>query len=108
MTDNANPAVSMAASTLQGQMVAAHWARLPLTFDGAMQVLQAQGIAPGQATADDLHAIDMNHMGGLAATDALAEMAHLQPGQQVLDVGAGVGGPARRMAHKYGAHVWGV
>jgi ubiquinone/menaquinone biosynthesis C-methylase UbiE len=89
-------------------MVAAHWARLSLTVDGARQTLQAQGIAPEQATADDLHAMDMNHMGGLAATDALAEMAHLLPGHQVLDVGAGVGGPARRMAHQYGAHVWGV
>lgn len=73
-----------------------------------MQALQAQGIAPGQATADDLYALDMNHMGGLAATDALAEMAHLRRGQRVLDVGAGVGGPARRMARKYGARVWGL
>jgi ubiquinone/menaquinone biosynthesis C-methylase UbiE len=108
MTDDATPAVSTAGATPQGQMVAAHWARLSLTVDGAMQTLQAQGIAPEQATADDLHAMDMNHMGGLAATDALAEMAHLLPGQQVLDVGAGVGGPARRLAHQYGAHVWGV
>jgi ubiquinone/menaquinone biosynthesis C-methylase UbiE len=108
MTDEANPAVSMAGSTRQGQQVAAHWARLSLTFDGAMQALQAQGIVPGQATADDLYALDMNHMGGLAATDALAEMAHLRPGQRVVDVGAGVGGPARRMAHQYGARVWGV
>ena len=108
MTDDANPAVSMAGVTLQGQQVAAHWARLSLTVDGAMQALQAQGIAPEQATADHLHAMDMLHMGGLAATDALAEMAHLHAGQQMLDVGAGVGGPARRMAHKYGARVWGV
>jgi ubiquinone/menaquinone biosynthesis C-methylase UbiE len=73
-----------------------------------MQALRAAGSAPEQATAEDLHRMDMNHMGGLAATDALAEMAHLGPGQTVLDVGAGVGGPARRMASKYGASVWGV
>lgn len=73
-----------------------------------MQALRSKGIAPEQATADDLHALDMLHMGGLAATDTLAEMAALRPGQQVLDVGAGVGGPARRMARKYGAKVWGV
>jgi ubiquinone/menaquinone biosynthesis C-methylase UbiE len=73
-----------------------------------MQALRAQGIAPEQVTADDLHALDMNHMGGLAATDALAEMATLSPGQRVLDVGAGVGGPARRLARKYGARVWGA
>ncbi len=108
MTDDANPSVSMAGATLQGQRVAAHWGRLSLTFDGAVQALQAQGIAPGRATAEDLHALDMNHMGGRAATDALAELARLRPGQRVLDVGAGVGGPARRLAHKYGARVWGV
>jgi len=73
-----------------------------------MQALRSKGIAPGQATADDLHGMDMLHMGGLAATDTLADMAGIRPGQQVLDVGAGVGGPARRIAHKYGARVWGV
>ena len=90
MTDDANPAGSIAGATRQGQMVAAHWARLSLTVDGALQAVRSQGIAPAQATADDLHALDMLHMGGLAATDALAEMAHLRPGQRVLDVGAGV------------------
>src|SRR5512134_2456762 len=106
MTNKANSAASVAGSTVQGQQVAAHWGRLALTLDGAIQELRSKGIAPEQATADALHAIDMTHMGGLAATDALAVMAGLQPGQTVLDVGAGVGGPARRMARKYGAHVW--
>jgi 2-polyprenyl-3-methyl-5-hydroxy-6-metoxy-1,4-benzoquinol methylase len=95
-------------STPQGELVAAHWARLSLTLEGARQALQAQGIAPGQATASDLHGMDMLHMGGLAATDTLADMAGIRPGRQVLDVGSGVGGPARRMAHQYGARVWGV
>ena len=95
-------------STPQGEQVAAHWARLSLTVDGAMQALRSRGIAIEQATADDLHGLDMLHMGGLAATDALADMAGLQTGQHVLDVGAGVGGPARRMAYKHGARVWGV
>lgn len=108
MADDPNNSVSVAGFTPQGEMVAAHWARLSLTVDGAMQVLRSKGIAPEQATADDLHALDMLHMGGLAATDTLAEMAALRPGQQILDVGAGVGGPARRMACKYGAKVWGV
>jgi ubiquinone/menaquinone biosynthesis C-methylase UbiE len=58
--------------------------------------------------AEDLHAVDMMHMGGLKATDALAEMAGISNGTIVLDVGSGVGGPARRFADKYGATVWGV
>lgn len=108
MTSDVQNRASIAGSTSQGELVAAHWARLSLTVDGAMQALRSKGIAPEQATADDLHGLDMLHMGGLAATDALVEMAALRPGQQVLDVGAGVGGPARRMARRYGARVWGV
>ncbi len=108
MTKDLRNQASIDGLTPQGELVAAHWARLSLTVDGAMQALQAKGIARGQATANDLHGMDMLHMGGLAATDTLAEMAGIGPGRQVLDVGAGVGGPARRMAHKYGAKVWGV
>jgi ubiquinone/menaquinone biosynthesis C-methylase UbiE len=80
-------------------------ARLSLTLDGALETLRSRGIAPERATAEDVHAVDMLHMGGLAATDALAAMAGVHSGQQVLDVGAGVGGPARRLADKYGAQV---
>ena len=106
--DHREERVLVDGSTPQGERVAAHWARLSLTVDGAMQALQSRGIDIEHATADDLHGLDMLHMGGLAATDALAEMAALQSGQHVLDVGAGVGGPARRMASRHGARVWGV
>ena len=106
--DDRKEQVPVGGSTPQGELVAAHWARLSLTVEGAKQALRSRGIAIEQATADDLHGLDMLPMGGLAATDALAEMAALQTGQRVLDVGAGVGGPARRMAYKHRASVWGV
>jgi MPBQ/MSBQ methyltransferase len=108
MSNDTTPSPATTGFTPQGRMVAAHWARVSLTVDGAIETLRSRGIEPEEATAEDLHALDMNHMGGLAATDALAEMAHIRPGLQVLDVGAGVGGPARRMARNYGARVWGV
>ena len=108
MSNDAHNRAPIDGSTPQGELVAAHWARLSLTVDGAMQTLRSKGIGPRQVTAEDLHAMDMLHMGGLAATDTLAEVARIRPGQRVLDVGAGVGGPARRIAHKYGAKVWGV
>jgi hypothetical protein len=79
--DDREERVPVDGSTAQGELVAAHWARLSLTVDGAMQALRSRGIAIEQATADDLHGLDMLHMGGLAATDALAEMAALQTGQ---------------------------
>ena len=36
---------------------------------------------------------------------SLSGIAELVPGQKVLDVGSGVGGPVRRMASKYGPAV---
>lgn len=108
MAEDAGVSGSPAGLTHQGQQVAAHWARLSLTLDGALETLRSRGIEPERATAEDVHAVDMLHMGGLAATDALAQMAGVCPGQQVLDVGAGVGGPARRLAQKYGAQVCGL
>jgi len=89
-------------------MHAAHWTRLVLTYEGAIEALQGQGIEPSQATAESLHAFDMLHMGNLSATDKLADLAGIRAGWRVLDAGSGVGGPARRFADKYGASVTGI
>ncbi|MDG4895559.1 methyltransferase domain-containing protein [Mesorhizobium sp. WSM4976] len=94
--------------TDQGQKVSALWSRLAVTADGAFAFLKDRGIAPDTAQADDLHAIDMIHMGGVAATDKLAALAGITAGQHVLDVGSGVGGPARRLASRFGADVCGI
>src|SRR5215813_489874 len=94
--------------TDQGRKVSDHWARLAVTFDGAVKSLEAKGISAKSARAEDLHSMDMIHMGGLSATDALAELAGISPGHHVLDVGSGVGGPARRIASKFNASVVGL
>ena len=86
-------------------MVAEHWTRLAVTFEGVVESLRSRGIDPDKATVENLHTLDMMHMGGLAATDSLSGIAELVPGQKVIDVGSGVGGPARRMASKYGPAV---
>jgi len=51
---------------------------------------------------------DQDHYGGLAANDALAERARIGKGTRVADFCAGLGGPARYLAHRYGADVTGV
>ncbi|MGK7870428.1 class I SAM-dependent methyltransferase [Falsiroseomonas sp. E2-1-a20] len=96
------------AITEQGRRVATHWSRLAVTPEGARRALEARGIDPAAARPEDLHAVDMIHMGGLTATDTLAELAGIGPGQLVLDAGSGVGGPARRLASRFGARVTGV
>jgi sarcosine/dimethylglycine N-methyltransferase len=55
-----------------------------------------------------LAALDQFHTRGIAATDELARLAGITAEQQVLDVGSGVGGPARFLAATYGCRVTGV
>ena len=61
----------------------------------------------GQLHAEDLAAIDEFHLGGLEATEALADFMHLRSGMHLLDVGCGIGGPARYFARR-GCQVTGV
>jgi hypothetical protein len=86
-------------------MVTEHWARKAMTYEGAIQRLQSEGIDPDSVTVDNLHALDMIHLGGLGATDALGAMVDVGRDQLALDVGSGVGGPARRMASRYSVSV---
>ena len=57
---------------------------------------------------DELFAHDQDHYGGLAANDALVAAAGIGTGARVADFCAGLGGPARYLAHRYGADVTGI
>jgi ubiquinone/menaquinone biosynthesis C-methylase UbiE len=59
-------------------------------------------------TPQQLGAMDQFHTRGLAATAELANLAGITAAMSVLDVGAGVGGPARFLAATYGCRVTGV
>ena len=56
-------------------------------------------------TADDLFEFDQDHYGGLAAVDALARLAGIDARTRVLDLCAGLGGPARFLASRRGCRV---
>jgi MPBQ/MSBQ methyltransferase len=53
----------------------------------------------------DMGSIDHFHGGALAATRALAQLGQLASGERVLDMGGGLGGPARTLAAEYGCRV---
>jgi SAM-dependent methyltransferase len=57
---------------------------------------------------DDLAAGDEFHIGGRAATSALFDQLGWRPRLQVVDVGCGIGGPARYLARHRDARVTGV
>jgi ubiquinone/menaquinone biosynthesis C-methylase UbiE len=54
---------------------------------------------------EDLFEFDQDHYGGLGVLDMLAKRARITPGSQVADFCAGMAGPARYLAHQYGAVV---
>ncbi|HET9491478.1 MAG TPA: methyltransferase domain-containing protein [Methylomirabilota bacterium] len=55
--------------------------------------------------AEDFFDFDQDHYGGLAAVETLARRAAIGPGCRVLDVCAGLGGPARVLAQRLGCRV---
>src|SRR5262249_32681999 len=56
----------------------------------------------------DLAALDEFHVGGLESTQELAAQMELRPGLSLLDVGSGIGGPARYFAGEHGCKVTGI
>lgn len=70
--------------------------------------LTAFGPEDRQLTPQQLAPLDQFHTRGLAATAELAKLARITAGMSVLDVGSGVGGPARFLAATYGCQVTGV
>ena len=76
----------------------------PISEAHVLAAVTGQGLA-GSLTADDLFEFDQDHYGGLAAVDALARRAGVGAASRVLDVCAGLGGPARFLASRRGSAV---
>ena len=59
-------------------------------------------------TLEDLHPVDEFHIRGTVATKELIQLSHFTSNMHILDVGCGVGGSTRRLAHETGCFVTGV
>lgn len=70
--------------------------------------LQAMGHDPDRISPDVLKPVDEFHIGGGEATSALLGELDIRPDMDVLDIGCGIGGPARMIALRSGARVRGV
>jgi SAM-dependent methyltransferase len=82
----------------------AYWGREGLA-EAMLAGLAAAGKDLDALTVDDLASLDQFHSGGKAATLRLARLAGLALGLRVLDVGGGVGGPARTLVAHFGCLV---
>ncbi|MFO1027251.1 MAG: class I SAM-dependent methyltransferase [Acetobacteraceae bacterium] len=71
--------------------------------------LAAQGVGPTDPIRpEQLFALDQWHYHGTEAIAAAARWLGLGPHSRVLEIGAGIGGPARFLAHSTGCHVTAV
>jgi SAM-dependent methyltransferase len=70
--------------------------------------LAEMGHDPDRVSPDVLKPVDEFHIGGAEATSALLEKLSIRPDMEVLDIGSGIGGPARMIATRYGCHMTGV
>jgi MPBQ/MSBQ methyltransferase len=73
-----------------------------------VDALVGMGKNPEQLTIEDLAPVDEFHIGGRKATTEFMAKLSLGSEMRVLDVGSGLGGPARFTAHSYGCHVTGI
>jgi MPBQ/MSBQ methyltransferase len=88
----------------QTDQVQAQYARGDIWAAIASAIRDA-GMNPDRLRPEDLAPLEEFHIGGRRASAELAEMAGLAPGCRVLDVGAGLGGPARLLAARFGCLV---
>ena len=66
------------------------------------------GIPPAKWTPEILGPADQIHGGGLQQTQAHAALVDITPNMHLLDIGCGIGGPARYFATAYGCKVTGI
>jgi SAM-dependent methyltransferase len=78
------------------------WSGLMATIE---EEIRRHGIEPQEVTVGQLAPVDNYHWLRLAGTLALADAAALTGTERVLDVGGGIGGPARQLASRLGCQV---
>jgi ubiquinone/menaquinone biosynthesis C-methylase UbiE len=87
--------------------ITAHYGRADL-LGRLRAALLADGADPDQPTMAALAPYDHFHGRGLEATEELADLLTVAPGDHILDIGSGIGGPARYLAQRFGARITGI
>ncbi len=80
----------------------------PQLLESILARLKEEGIELSSLTRDQLSGLDEFHLQGAKVSLELAEKANIYPGEKLLDVGCGIGGPARMLADEFGCEAYGV
>ena len=84
-----------------------HWAEHDV-YSLIVSALQRASLSLDSLTVHDLAPVDHFHARGFPATVDLADRLPVEAGDHLLDIGCGVGGPARYFAERFGCKVSGV
>ena len=88
--------------------IAEHWWSKGNVYDTIVSALNRMSKPLECLSIDDLAPVDHFHARGYPATVELADRLPIETGQHILDVGCGLGGPARYMARRFRCHVTGI
>lgn len=89
------------------QTIADHWAKGDV-YGLIVSALRETGKPLDGLTIEDLAPVDHFHARGFPATVELADRLPIEPEQHILDIGCGLGGPARYIARRFQCRVSGI
>jgi ubiquinone/menaquinone biosynthesis C-methylase UbiE len=84
-----------------------HWGRGDV-YGRILNAMIASGISTDNVTVETLAPVDHFHARGFLATKELADILPVSPGDRLVDIGCGVGGPARYLATRFDCRVDGI
>ncbi|MGE5168797.1 MAG: class I SAM-dependent methyltransferase [Rudaea sp.] len=87
--------------------IADHWSQVD-AYDTIVSALRKMSKPLESLTIEDLAPVDHLHARGYPATVDLADRLPIALGQRILDIGCGLGGPARYIAKRFQCHVTGI
>jgi SAM-dependent methyltransferase len=88
--------------------IADHWAGGGDIYGLIVSALNKMSKPLDGLTVEDLAPVDHFHARGLPATVELADRLPVKAGQHIVDIGCGLGGPARYMAKRFQCNVTGI
>lgn len=89
------------------KLIADHWGKGDV-YGRIVAALEKMSKPLDAVTMEDLAPVDHFHARGLPATVELADRLPVKAGQHILDIGCGLGGPARYMARRFQCKVSGI
>ena len=89
------------------QSISDHWGTGDV-YSRILGAMQAAGIDPDKVTVEQLAPVDHFHARGFPATEDLADALPIKAGDRLVDIGCGLGGPARYLAQRFRCHVDGI